>query len=537
MMRFLRLVVSLSYYFALTNASKPILNLYQELVQAKKNWTSYLRLNTDHDRKSILQKAMKKSVGVKRFVNEAERNSSYGQTLSKGLLLTVVESSLDPSNDRYKLMLRNFLCYLQQYNLKIILVLLDDNTTSFTEESADLLKLYPDNVTILPYPFHLFWSLLLKKKSVINRDYNAGDYKGSVPSFKHFGALVTMIPIYEMLREGYNVIYFDIDISFPHDPLPYLLRGDADFIASQELRNCDFPSFIPQHTEWAVSEPNTGVLFLRSSDRSIAFMRIWITEMIEQNKMNDQRILSFKFASHPVHTTSCNGPSTASASSPRKLSTSAAKTINSFKYCFLNEFVFQNGKMEFFCAQGNEGPDTVVFPSAYYLGMERFSPSLALPSQRGSPSSTTLHRNKSHPHSQSRPLNGSVNAYIPVAVHTNFCDDKVDKLRERGLFLFNSARNSCLAFDPGRSSFAKIDWKGRARISRAVLTQELRSLKNGSLVHYLARSNLLYLLSDGRLHFMPAGNSYLAQRGMRLEDVASISRGLFLWLERGPDLV
>ena len=60
--------------------------------------------------------------------------------------------------------------------------------------------------------------------------------------------------------------------------------------------HCCFPSV----------EPNTGVLYIKSSAPSQQFVRKWVIEMVEQNKMNDQRVLSFQFVKNSVHTTSCN---------------------------------------------------------------------------------------------------------------------------------------------------------------------------------------------------------------------------------------
>ena len=80
---------------------------------------------------------------------------------------------------------------------------------------------------------------------------------------------------------------------------------------------------------------------------------------VDQNKMNDQRVLSFHFVKNSVHTGSCNlYRETASWSHPY---TADPKSTNQFKYCFINEFVFQNGKMEFFCPAGTEDQDTAPY--------------------------------------------------------------------------------------------------------------------------------------------------------------------------------
>ena len=335
---------------------------HRKFEEAKKNWSSYLHQTKDDSRLLKLKIAINQTVGVV----ASNYHPHIVHRLRNAVWVCVMDSSDSATNNRYKLMLRNFLCYLQFYKIKVLLVLLDDNQVNFEKEAQNISALFKDTVTILPYPFNLFWSFVSSKKTVIKTDYNTGDYQGSIPSFQHFGALVTLVPIFEILREGYDVIYFDVDISLLRNPLPFLTLGDADFIASQELRSCDFPSFISKLTQWTTMEPNTGVLYVKATTASRQFMRKWIVEMVELNKMNDQRVLSFQFVKNSMHTTSCNIDRERAGSPHADLAGPAS--ANQFKYCFLNEFVFQNGKMEFFCRTGREDQETVIFPAAYFLG-------------------------------------------------------------------------------------------------------------------------------------------------------------------------
>ena len=106
---------------------------------------------------------------------------------------------------------------------------------------------------------------------------------------------------------------------------------------------------------------NIGALYITSSGTSQQFMRKWIVEMVDQNKMNDQRVLSFHFVKNSMHTGSCNlYRETASWSHPYTADLADPKSTNQFKYCFINEIVFQNGKMEFFYPAGTEDQDTNV---------------------------------------------------------------------------------------------------------------------------------------------------------------------------------
>ena len=68
------------------------------------------------------------------------------------------------------------------------------------------------------------------------------DYEGHIPTYKHHGFLVTLIPILEALTAGYNVIYFDVDIALVKDPLPYMLTGNHSFfiLFAISLHNFNF---------------------------------------------------------------------------------------------------------------------------------------------------------------------------------------------------------------------------------------------------------------------------------------------------------
>ena len=548
-------IISITILLALivrSNNEKPDPQfLKSEFIEAKRNWSTYLQQSFDPKRSYVVKEAINRTVGVLR-AQHAIKSINLSAQLRNTVWIGVVESSKDIQNARYKLLLRNFLCYLQHYGIKVLLFLLDNSNSNFIVEARNLTSLFGDTVTIVPYPYQLFWKFVSEKKSVINREYNAGDYKGANPTFKHFGALVTLVPIYEILKEGYGVIYLDIDISLLRNPLPYLTLGDADFITAQELRTCDFPSFISQQVQWSSMEPNTGVLHVKASRVAINFMHRWIVEMVEQNKMNDQRVLSFNFAKNPIHTTSCKHEDHSASEGPHLQSTSlnltSLKEKETFKYCFLNEFVFQNGKMEFFCSKGAEDPVTFIYPSSYYLGMRRFCPPLIPPLSQGHQSHQNQHQHQQPLH-QSPPSHRSLRHHpshsqsgdsrlvlCPVLLHVNYCDDKVKLLQERGMLLFNSTYNTCAAFRPSRTSFARTNWTSQIDLSRRMVAAELGEIGNGSVVKYKEREGLYYLLADGRLHLLVAGKAALSVRRVREKDVKSVSRAIFLTLPRGMDL-
>jgi hypothetical protein len=113
----------------------------------------------------------------------------------------------------------------------------------------------------LPYPEEQFWALLAQKTTPVIGGGGHADYEGSIPSFDRFGALVMFVPMFELLKLGYNVIYIDLDIGFVQDPIPYLVQGDADFVVSWEQRTCIFSSLpdVADKVDWYGIEPNTGM--------------------------------------------------------------------------------------------------------------------------------------------------------------------------------------------------------------------------------------------------------------------------------------
>eukprot|EP01034_Spumella_vulgaris_P033806 gene33806-41704_t len=95
-----------------------------------------------------------------------------------------------------------------------------------------------------------------KPNEIIPGSFRA-DYQGDSPSFLNFGTFLKLIPMYEALQLGFNVIFFDADVALIQDPLPYLTLGTADFIVSTEVKSCAvFPSLL-RGVDWNHVQPNT----------------------------------------------------------------------------------------------------------------------------------------------------------------------------------------------------------------------------------------------------------------------------------------
>ena len=165
--------------------------------------------------------------------------------------------------------------------MKAALYIISNNVTLFELKKQEIVSIY-HGVQVLKYPQSLFWSLLIEYKHDIKVVHGGGygDYFGDHSSFLQFGALPMLVPVLEVLQMGFNAIFFDIDLAFIDDPIPHLLRGDADLILAPEIRTCTFPS-LAYDTDWSQIEPNTGAMFIRSANHTIKFFKHFLQIRID----------------------------------------------------------------------------------------------------------------------------------------------------------------------------------------------------------------------------------------------------------------
>lgn len=203
------------------------------------------------ERPDRMAKVFSQAAGV--YKNKQSRLSN--SRLQNTVLINVVESSghrWNPTGqDKYKQLIHNHLCFGALHELETVVYIIDDNSTRFDAEARELKTVNPYIHTV-DYPYELFWSLVAKKTSEVRHQSGNVDYGGSMPSFKHFGFLVMLVPLLEALQAGYNVIYFDVDIALIKDPLPHMVYGSADIAVSIEKRTCVYPSLYENKasTDW-----------------------------------------------------------------------------------------------------------------------------------------------------------------------------------------------------------------------------------------------------------------------------------------------
>jgi hypothetical protein len=216
----------------LDKKNKPVDEKYLNLSHIQRHIDRTRNISRDQHVLHTLQSA----AGV--YIDK-ERGITAG--LQKTVFMTIISYNAKAGLYHYKIYFRNFLCFAQHFGIDLIVYILHHTLPDVEEEVQSLQKL---GVRVLTYPDERFWKLVLQKKSKIMAGSQFANYDTEEPNFQGFGALVMLVPQLEALELGFNVIYFDVDIGLVQDPVPYLIRGDADFTLSIESRVCteDYPS-------------------------------------------------------------------------------------------------------------------------------------------------------------------------------------------------------------------------------------------------------------------------------------------------------
>ena len=198
----------------------------------------------------------------------------------KAVANVIVTEAGNPANGTSKLpsyyqhILRNHLCHLERFKSTIIVYIIGLNRSSLSIEEKHLRKEYPAlTITLQLYPMDLFWRLVRQKSNNIIVGNGRASFAAEYPSFQHFGALVMLVPILEMLQYGINVLYMDSDAVMVQDAGKHIATlanesPDLDFIISQESRHCLFPSYYRINQKVTPlsfahdTEPNTGIMVI-----------------------------------------------------------------------------------------------------------------------------------------------------------------------------------------------------------------------------------------------------------------------------------
>lgn len=433
------------------------------------NWTKLLEESIDVNRESIARDAVANGRGVYRNFGKARKIGTENT-----VLVNVLAFSMDAYSERYMVLLQNWYCYASHYGLKTLTYLVPDMTTNFTDQ-VRILKSFGIVSDFLTYPVTLFWETVSKKATGIHGGGGRNDYAGGLPSFAHFGALTMLVPILEVLDFGFDAIYLDLDLAFIHDPIPNLILGISDFSVSIEMRTCLLPSVleIGLVTNWQDFEPNTGVMRVRSTKGARDLYRKWLQRIVDTNVANDQKVLDFEALGAEL-SFDCNRHLRDHSAELLQLydPKNKMKDPNPPKYCFLNEFEYQNGKIALECAF-NRGGSVLE----YIVGMYEQN-------------ITSLNETSGQ----------IVRQMSPTIVHFNYCNDKFIEMEKLQVWLPLRADNyhaqSCKNYRYEDTYYGGIDYDEKYRISKIELDQIRSILYNGSLIKMHRRPQVYIYRND-----------------------------------------
>ena len=569
------------------------------------------RANQAHDeqRAAVVENTLKEAAGV-------YRNKTYGHSmgLDKTVFVSVVAFNED-AIAHYKLYFHNLLCYTQHYNIDIIVYMLHHNLANFDLEKKQLTDM---GIKVLPYPDELFWTLLATKRTVVYSGTGKAHYQAKIPQFSSHGALVMLVPVLEVLLTGYNAIFFDVDIALVVDPVPYLTRGDADFVTTVEMRHCpdhytptvqaairkegssdahskhggagtgtdvstsgapSAPVATPGvinpllgesvNWNWHTVEPNTGTMYVRSTESGVGFYASWLLRIIDSNEMNDQKAF-LRDDSVTVSSRNCvygkiHRPTMDAVSGKITNPTGGRhahkthKNVNEVNpkwgknyatlladmeshnynrpasFCFVSELLFQNGQTAFACGVKPGYRDSWLLNMDAH-GLRSIQPELQTNNNNNNHNHnhhSTLHSKphaeqhaKATPHladtqqQQQQQLQKNVPRF-PVTVHANFCDKKTHELEVRGLWLlkedspeFTFNASTCRAYDPYKTYYATLNWTqevGAVKNKRAYMMKEF--VKPGALIQSTTAKEVYLVDSNKFRTLIPDGDTFIAKMG------------------------
>lgn len=383
------------------------------------------RREASEGRNSTLSNVLSKASGV--YASESKASSFYAKTV---VILVVVQNH----SHQYEKMLLNWLCFAEHFDIKLIVY-----TTSMDLKQLIEGRFHRERVHLMSYPEALFWLVVSKKKShKLNTGNRHVNYNSTVPSIKHFGTMVKLVPILEVIKNGYHAIYFDVDALPLVDPIPFLQPNPMwagtkstvtiDFVTSIEMKYCpDEAISFPSHPQsrstfsWEDSlsnhpkrlEPNSGVLSVGASESAIRFMENWFDDIVRANFLNDQH--AFRLFNDAEFISDCNWVSNTS----RTDEVSGNVSLHTRpRVCLLNEMLFQNGKIgSTGCFNEPAYRENMISMGLNLNPNPKPNPNLELNLLEGNASSRIIH--------------------VPVMFHANMGGTKTLELMRRGLWLLN----------------------------------------------------------------------------------------------------
>ena len=331
-------------------------------------WQQEAQVNENVSTRSIrLQQALQYASGI-------YANASIAKTLvlSNTVMVTLLTLT-DRAAEGYMNLLRNWLCYTSHYQHKPLIYYSYESTNSspstLLAATLDDLRQYNRLSRFIDFPNALFWQLLTKK-TYWQGTYSVKwklDFRGSSVSHAHFGSpLLKIVLMLEVLRNGYDCVYFDVDIAFVKDPIPFMIIGQNTVSITYESRSCG--SFVKSQATtkekyvWRPMEPNSGIIFVRRQHhKGETFLEKFVMLVINAHTSNDQFQLrtrsdglyeiSADCQIHYVEPFTTNQQYTDFVHQYKKthLPSSELATL-----CYLPDILFENGEFAFKCIKHNE---------------------------------------------------------------------------------------------------------------------------------------------------------------------------------------
>eukprot|EP01031_Cornospumella_fuschlensis_P032349 gene32349-39121_t len=449
-------------------------------------------------RYEYVQKVLSMAAGVYRpGVRHRHENVASLQTT---VLMTVVAAN-SPENEKHLIFLRNLLCFLQHHRLKLVVFYLHHENVEWKRSLEHL-----EHVYFVTYPDFLFWQLLVTKGTEIIEGNAYAKYDANVPSFSSFGALVMLVPVLEVLEHNFNAIFLDADVALVRDPIPYLTQSKADLTMSMESRGCQeyFSATYPNFFDYYKIEPNSGVMYARSTPAGKEMFRNWLETIIDNNFVNDQR------AFHPKDHNARYDPSCHQGRD--SFTPTAVKGLNltdeSPTFCYYDELWVQNGMIGITC------PSKKQFRDMWVKGMYQHG------THKHSLNATVYDLMKDY---DSSIATVSPHARFPVILHSNYVNDKVKEYRTRGMWRVRLHENGsvpseslspdlypfCSPYHINQTMYAVMNW-----------TEELREIhqreehlfatyiKPHALLKALASPSIYYIGENLTRHEIPDGETF-----------------------------
>lgn len=437
-------------------------DLAPEIQQLRKLFRSRARNTTDPTRWEVVEATLSKAAGIYRHEHPLLKERPE---LQHSIFMVMIHYGTKEENQHYKVYFKNFLCFTRHYNIKLVVYV------SYHSHSGDLQKeieeLQAMGLLVLTYPDSLFWEIVSTKTSPILGGRGFAEYNRPHPSFKGYGALVMLIPVLEALEHGYNVIFMDVDVALVQDPVPYITKGTADMVFSQENRHCVefYSTSYPEHYDFFTQEANTGVMYLRATSNTRYSFRRFLEHIVEFNYVNDQRGLN-RFYLQLLFEPNCNDAGKWKGYTPSQVVPHGVEDAEAFirdskgTFCMLEEIAFQNGIISVGC------PMKKLFRDDYILEMVRHGSRVNV-SKLASPQY----------------------ARFPVTVHVNYADKKTHELTVRGLWLLRAnydqivGNDFCIPYNISRTYYGAHNWQQELadiEASRAYI--KTNALKNNTAV-------------------------------------------------------